>query len=118
MKPIRPIYDKKANNHERVQDRVHEILNGNVGIGSMNSPNPGSTESSGNLDNRHVIVTTPGAINTDFTVTHNLNRIPTGARISRASGLCNIWAGTVAWNTTTVTLQADHPGVVLTLEIY
>jgi hypothetical protein len=114
-KPVRPTHGND-NNYQQVLDRTHDILNGGIDLGAFTGF--GGVNVPGNLNNIHVQVTTPGVVNTDFTVTHNLNRVPTGARISKASGLCNIWAGTVAWSKTTVTLQADHINTVLILEIY
>lgn len=114
-KPVRPTHGKQ-NNYQEVLDRTHDILNGGIDLGAFTGF--GGIHVPGNLNNVHVQVTTPGVVNTDFTVTHNLNRVPTGARISKASGLCNIWAGTVAWSNKTVTLQADHINTVLILEIY
>jgi len=53
MKPIRPIHDKNITNHTRVQDRVHDILNGNVSLGSVVGLGAGASQDRGNLDMTH-----------------------------------------------------------------
>lgn len=116
MKPIRPIHDKKLNNLQDVHDRVHTILNGNVSLGSIDST---GTESPGNIDNKHVLVNVTVAANTEFAVTHNLNRVPTGFLIVRTgmSGLSFVDSGT-AWTTTQIFLKSNQANPVAVLQIY
>lgn len=117
MKPIRPIHDSKLKNHEHVLDRMHDILNGNICIGSMD--NATFTESPGNIDNKHVSLNVTVAINTEFSVTHNLGRIPTGFHVVRTgmSGLSLFDSGT-AWTTTKIFLKSNIANPVAILQIY
>lgn len=116
MKPVRPIYDKSNSNHERVQDRVHEILNGNIDLGAI-SGLIGGTESPGNINAKHVQVVS-GLANVDFAVVHNLNRIPTGFAVVNKDQQADIWRGNAAWNTNSIFLRSNAPTVTMTLLIY
>jgi hypothetical protein len=115
MKPIRPIHDKNLSNLRDVHDRVHTILNGNVSLGSFS----GSTENPGNIDNRHVIINVVVASNTEFAVTHNLNRVPTGFHVVRTGlpGLSLYDSGT-AWTPTQIFLKSNTANPVAVLQIY
>lgn len=117
MKPIRPIHDKKLSNLQDVQDRLHTILNGNVSLGSMD--NATFTESPGNIDNKHVVVNSTIAANTEFAVTHNLNRIPTGFLIVR-TGMVSLvlYDSGTAWTTTQIFLKSTLANPVAILQIY
>lgn len=119
MKPIRPIHDKKLNNLQDVHDRIHTILNGNVSLGSISQNDPTLTESPGNLDNKHVVVNVTIAANTEFTVTHNLNRVPTGFIIVRTtmSGLSLIDSGTI-WTPTQIFLKSNLANPFAILQVY
>jgi len=116
MKPIRPIYAKGNNNHERVQDRVHEILDGNIDLGSINGFT-GGTESPGNINAKHVQVVS-GLANVDFAVVHNLNRIPTGFAVVNKDQQADVWRGLTPWNTNSIFLRSNAATVTMTLLIY
>ena len=116
MKPIRPIHDTKLNNHQAVLDQFHKILNGGVGHGGFASDNV--TEAPGNMDNRHVAVTSPVAINTEFAVTHNLNRIPTMCLPGQNSNGGIIYASGTPWTKTQIFLKCTTSSCGLNLLIY
>ncbi len=116
MKPIRPIHDKTNQNYQRVHDRTHEILDGNIDLGSI-SGLVGGTESPGNINAKHVQVVS-GLANTDFAVVHNLNRIPTGFAVVNKDQQADIWRGLTVWNTNSIFLRSNAATVTMTLLIY
>jgi hypothetical protein len=116
-KPIRAVHGKDRNNYEQVLDRTHDILNGGVNLGAITGL-IGGTATPGNIDAAHAQVVSPGAPATDFAVTHNLGRVPTGFIVVNKDQNANIWRGTVAWTTTTITLQASLATVTMTVLIY
>src|SRR5580765_364114 len=69
---------------------LSRAINGKLDFGS---PENTAQKSSGNLDGvwpgtlaGGYTITTPGAANTEFTVTHNLGRIPTGYDVKSIDG--------------------------------
>lgn len=108
-KPIRATHGVK-NNYSRVLDRIHDILNGGIDLGGLNNPS--------NANLTHVTTQTPGTTNTDFTVTHNLGRVPTGFITVNPANNVVLWKGSVAWTDTQMTLQASAINVPVTLLIY
>lgn len=120
-KPIRPIHGKDRNNYERVLDRLHDIINGAISSGG--TPNSGGFVAGistipGNTDTAHVRVAAPGVANTEFAVTHNLNRIPVGFRVANRNNAGNCYDSGTAWTVTQIFLKCDVAGTQLTLEIY
>lgn len=119
-KPIRPAHGK-TNNYERVLDRNHDIING--GISNGGTPNvggfvPGIHTIPGNTDTAHVNVAAPAGANTEFAVTHNLNRIPVGYRVAARNNAGNVYNSTTAWTVSQIFLKCDTSGTQFTLEIY
>lgn len=94
---VTPTFDTIAHwlrNHGRV-------LAGNISFGTtMANNDPGR-----NLDVWKATGITPGVANTDFTLTHTLDRIPTTivGQDTNNGGL--IYRGSVAWTKTTVTFR-------------
>jgi hypothetical protein len=116
MKPIRPIHDKRNQNYERVHDRTHEILDGNIDFGSITGLT-GGTESPGNINNKHAQVVS-GAANVDFAVPHNLNRVPTGFMVVNKDQQADVWRGLTPWNTNSIFLRSNAATVTMTVMIY
>jgi hypothetical protein len=101
MRPIRthslvtPTFDTIANwltNHGRV-------LDGNISYGQSN------TDRSRNIVHYKANGVSPGAANTDFTITHNLGYVPVTiiGQDTNNGGL--LYRGSVAWTKTTITLR-------------
>jgi hypothetical protein len=61
---------------------------------------------------------TPALANTDFTVTHNLHRLPAGYLAMEKSAACDVFTGSVAPTTTQITLRASVGGVTLRIFIF
>ena len=77
------------------------VLNGNVSFGSTMS----NKDADINMNCWKATGTTPGAANTDFTITHSLGRIPNTivGQDTNNGGL--LYRGSVAWSKTTITLR-------------
>ena len=113
-RPVRPIHGKERNNYERVLDRMHDILNGSVNQGQFVN----GVAIQGNTDNAHAAATSPGVANTDFPVTHNLGRIPTGFLVVYKAASCDVYAGATAWTTTQIFLRCTAINVPFVFQIY
>src|SRR5215469_16124357 len=59
-----------------------------------------------NINGTWISVTTPGSANTDFAVSHNLNRLPVGYLPMSKSAACDVYTGSVAATNTALTLRA------------
>lgn len=66
-----------------------------------------------NIDGIWVSVVTPGAPNTDFTVTHNLGRKAVGYLVMTKSAACDVYTGGVAGTLSQFTLRATAAGVTI-----
>lgn len=83
------------------------IVNGNVGFGDGTHPD--------NLAGAWINVTAPAVANTDFTVTHNLSRLPVGYWIMEKDRSVDVYTGSVAATKTQLTLRATVASAVLRL---
>lgn len=115
-KPIRPTHGDQ-NNYEQVLDRTHDILNGGIDLGAMS--NADGINVPGNVGNTHVFLLETIAANTEFAITHNLNRVPTGLHIVRTgmSGLSLYDSGT-PWTKTQMFVKSNLANPVAILQIY
>src|SRR6266481_1003199 len=86
-----------------------QVLNGNIGFGDGTIPD--------NISGSWINVVAPVAPNTDFTVNHNLQRLPVGYWIMQKDRACDIYTGSVAATTTQLTLRATAASAVLRLFI-
>jgi hypothetical protein len=86
---------------------VSLVINGHIGFGDGSK--------SDNIDGVWVSISTPGSINTDFTVTHNLGRVPVGYLAMTKSAACDLYNGSIAWTSTQMTLRATTAGVTINL---
>lgn len=94
----------------RKWESVTSILNGRVGFGNGTDPD--------NVDLAWASATTPGSADTDFTVTHNLGRVPVGYIIVSRSAACDVYTGSVASTATEITLKASATGVDIKLWVF
>ncbi len=90
-------------------ERMARAVNGRMSFGDGTS--------SDNIDGVWATPVTPGVANTDFTVTHNLGRIPSGFLVFNKSAACDVYQGSVAWTTSQITLRATVVGVTVKLFI-
>ena len=109
-KPIRPTHGE-TNNYQQVLDRLHDIVNGGIDLGGVGNP--------GNVGNTHISLNVVVGANTQFAVTHNLNRVPTGFHVVRTgmSGLSLIDSGTT-WTKTQMFLKSNLANPVAVIQVY
>ena len=92
-----------------VYQNLVTLINGNIGFGDGTTPD--------NISGNWINVVTPVAPNTDFTVNHNLQRLPVGYWIMQKDRACDVYTGSVAATTTQLTLRATVASAVLRLFI-
>ena len=93
-----PWFSRFAMMLRRIYEQVSQAINGRISFGNGTTPD--------NIDGVWISVTTPGTANTDFTVTHNLGRVPVGYIVMRKSAAVDVYTGSVAATTTQLTLRA------------
>lgn len=86
------------------------ILNYHVGFGDGTNPD--------NIDGVWANVTAPATPNTNFTVTHNLGRVPIGYLVVSKDRACDVFTGTIVATKSQITLQAGVASAVLRLFIF
>jgi hypothetical protein len=101
---------KYARQIQRVYQNLSFILNGQVGFGQ-----DGVTRD--NIDGNWINVTTPAVANTDFTVDHNLFRLPVGYILMRTDRAVDIYDGSLADTNMQITLKANAASAVIRLFI-
>src|SRR6267142_2438410 len=94
---------------KNVYQNLIGVINGRVGFGDGTLPD--------NIDGSWINVVAPVAPNTDFTVNHNLQRLPVGYWVMQKDRACDIYTGSVAATTTQLTLRATAASAVLRLFI-
>jgi hypothetical protein len=100
-------------NYKQHQD-VAQTLNGGVEFGGPNQVSTDNPSGSINISGSWVDTTTPGVANTEFTVTHNLGRIPVGILVVSVDKAAIIYASRRAdWTKTQLFLKSDQATVAL-----
>lgn len=92
-----------------VYQHLTDVINGKIGFGDGTNHD--------NIDGAWINVVAPAAPNTDFTVTHNLGRLPVGYWPMVKDRACDIYTGSVAATNTQLTLRATVASAVLRLFI-
>jgi hypothetical protein len=90
-----------------VYQHLTDVVNGKIGFGDGTNHD--------NIDGSWINVVAPAAPNTDFTVTHNLGRIPVGYWLMQKDRACDVYTGSVAATKTQLTLRATVASAVLRL---
>ena len=119
VKVRQPLSFHEESNHIPFFQDVAKQINGGISFGAQADP---SVNSSGiaslNIDGQWAKVTSPVAPNTQFAVTHNLNRIPVGFDVKRQNLACSVYDSGTAWTTTQIFLKCSVASVTLTLFIH
>jgi len=102
-----PIWRKFRNVYNRIQTAV----NGNIEFGN-------STSGAGNIRGTWVTVATPGAANTDFTITHNLGKPATGYIVMTKNAACDVYTSPTANPNPTTQLILRATGSTVNLTIF
>ncbi len=92
---------------KRVWEQTARIINGGLSFGA------GTTKD--NIDGAWIVVADTGGANTNFTVTHNLSRIPVGYWVMKKDRAVDVYTGTVAATATQLTLKASVANAAVTL---
>lgn len=95
-------------------DEIQRIINGNLGIGSPTGPDNGNLN--GNWSGSPFA--TPGAPDTEFAVTHNLNRIPVGYWVVRQDKAASFYDSGTAWTTTKIFLKCSVATVTISIYVF
>ena len=84
-------------------------FNGNIGFGDGTNLD--------NISGSWINVTAPAVANTDFTVNHNLGRIPSGYWVMQKDRACDVYTGSIAATVTQLTLRSTVASAVIRLFI-
>ncbi len=90
-----------------VYQNLVNVVNGDLGFGDGTLAD--------NVSGAWINVVAPVTPNTDFTVTHNLNRLPVGYWPMQKDRACDVYTGSVASTKTQLTLRATVASAVLRL---
>ena len=83
----------------KLYEQLARVVNGLVSFGN------GVTRD--NIDGEWASVANTGAADTDFTITHNMLRIPVGWILMSQTKAGVLYKGSVPWTTTTITLRCS-----------
>lgn len=96
----------------KLYEQLARIVNGQISFGdSLNSI-------SDNIAGTWVSTTTPAVANTDFTVVHNLGRLPSGWIVAMQDKAASIYLGTLPSTETELTLKCSVASVAVRLFIF
>ena len=104
---------KDPKNLARHSERLAKVLNGNVSYGGTMS----NADTDQNLNIWKASGTTPGTANTEFSVSHSLNRIPITIVGQDTDNGGLLYRGTTPWTNTTVYLRCTQASSVYNLVI-
>lgn len=110
----------EGNNHVKVLKDVYKALRGNISYGrqGFNAANPTLGLVTDNVDGNFGITSDTGVADTQFTVTHNLNRIPIGFHVVRQNKAGSFYDSGTAWTTTHIFLKCNVANVAATFFIF
>jgi hypothetical protein len=110
----------EGNNHEKVLKDTYKALRGNISYGTQgNNPNnPTLGLVTDNISGNFGTVSNSGAADTEFAVTHNLNRVPIGFHVIRQSLAGSFYDSGTAWTTTKIFLKCNAANVAATFFIF
>lgn len=118
MRPIRPVFAKGHENVQKVMETNHKILDGGIDLGTLDFTTGTNVNLPGHLDNFHGFFTTPNPAGTEFSVTHNLNRVPTGYMIVMQDAVGQVFSSETAWTTSKIFLKSNIVGMNCRIMIY
>lgn len=108
------------NNHEKVLKDVYKALRGNISYGQQgfNAQNISIGLVTDNIDGNFGNTSDSGAMDTEFAVTHNLNRIPIGFHVVRQNKAGSFYDSGTAWTTTQIFLKCNVANATATFFIF
>lgn len=97
-----------AKSLQRIWQQMAQVVNNHISFGNPNlSALQGGRD---NIDGAWVSFTIAVA-NADLILTHNLNRVPVGYIVMSKTGACDIYTGSVAPTSLTITIRGTVAGV-------
>lgn len=108
--PTKSWLQKFILSYRRLYEQMANVINGRISFGDG--------EDADNIDGVWANETAPAAPNTDFTVTHNMGRVPVGYLVTQSDRAVLVYDGSVPATTTEITLRADVADAVIRLFIF
>lgn len=103
--------------HVKVLKDVYKALRGNISYGRQSN-----TLSTGlatdNIDGAFGVTSDTGLADTQFVITHNLNRIPIGFHTIKTNKACSMYASGTGWTDTQIFLKCNVANVSATFFIF
>lgn len=96
----------------KLYEQLARVVNGGISFGNSLHSLPD------NIDGVWLSTTTPAGANTDFTLTHNLGRVPSGWIVAMQDKAASVYFGGVAATTTELTLRCSVASVAVRLFIF
>jgi len=115
MKITQP--SRVLDNTKKVLEDLYKLICGNITFGAGPGNSINNNTGGQNIAGAWVSVATPGVVNTEFAVTHNLGRVPTGYLVVHKSAACEVYDSSTAWSATQIFLKATVINVNLTIFI-
>jgi hypothetical protein len=103
--------------HAKVLRDVYKALRGNISYGRQ-SGNLDTGLSPDNIDGAFGVVSDTGVVNTQFSVTHNLNRIPIGYHVIMQNKAGSFYTSGTAWTDTQIFLKCSVANVSVRFFIF
>jgi hypothetical protein len=97
-----------------IQGTLNEVLfvlNGNIEFG-----NP--TDGISNINGVWLTAVTPGVVDTNFTLSHNLGYIPTGWLVVNIDKAAILYKGATPWSTTQLTLKCNVATTAIVIFVF
>lgn len=109
-----------SDNHGEVLKDVYKALRGNISYGrqGQNATVPQGGLVTDNIDGAFGSIADSGSANTQFAVTHNLNRVPIGFHVIRQNNDGSFYDSGATWTTTQIFLKCGNANVGATFFIF
>lgn len=110
----------EVNNHVEMIKDVYKALRGNISYGQQgfNANNIGINLVPDNIDGNFGSIADTGPADTQFSVTHNLNRVPIGFHVIRQNLAGSFYDSGTTWTTTEIFLKCSVAHVTATFFIF
>lgn len=116
MKVRQPIAFHGADHRDFFKD-VAEAINGRINFG-IPAQNAQGGISKQNIDGHWATAVSDATPDTEFAVTHNLNRVPVGFDIKRMDAACIVYDSGTPWTATQIFVKCNVALVNLTFFIH
>jgi hypothetical protein len=113
ISPAQGALDAFVSMLQKVYRNLGFVVNGHISFGDGSNAD--------NIDGVWVAITTGATPDTDFTVDHNLGRVPVGYSVARRALAVDVYdgsGGVGAWTNSQMILRATIPGISVLLFVY